>query len=275
MKRLLNRLYRTLFCTGGYGVHSPFVFGLITDVIEERRSYYCYESLHAVRLQLSQGRQRVADCGGDAGTVGRYLHKYGFTRQEDEFLFRLANRFKPAATIVVGSGLGLTPLYLTACSKEAHCIVLEPESSVATIASALAERYAATQMTIYELSLRTVFDEIARVSMLPKKSDYADGNASRDTNDRPAPWHTDLMVWGRSFTSEAGNDLMDAFERSLPLMHEESIFVMPDIHAFRGNRACWRAVCAHPRVTVALDLYSQGVVFFNPKLPRKTYKSIV
>ena len=106
MISLLNKLYCTLFCRGGYGVHSPFVFDLITTVIEERRPYYCYDRLHPFRLQILQRSDEV-NCFGRSVTVKKMLETYGFTEHEHRLLFRLANRFQPKTMYVVGSDFGL------------------------------------------------------------------------------------------------------------------------------------------------------------------------
>ena len=45
-------LYRGIRYRRGYGVHSPFVFNLITKVIEERCSYYSFYDIELIRKQL-------------------------------------------------------------------------------------------------------------------------------------------------------------------------------------------------------------------------------
>ena len=43
------------------------------------------------------------------------------------------------------------------------------------------------------------------------------------------------------------------------------------IKASRKMRKFWKEVCAHPEVTVTIDLYSMGIVFFNKKLHKRDY----
>ena len=106
MRRLIVPLYRRLFCRKGYGVHSPFVFDLITNVLEESRGYYAYARLHAAHA-LADPHDRLP-------------------LRDSRWLFRLANRFHPRRLITVGSGGGLTPLSLTSyVSSGLHAIALE------------------------------------------------------------------------------------------------------------------------------------------------------
>jgi len=250
MMGLLNRFYRKLFCCGGYGVHSPFVFDLITNVIEERKPYYCYERLHPVRLQLRQLPGEVT-CRQRKFAIRKALNKYCFTETEDRLLFRLANYFRPKTIYVAGSDFGLTPLYLTAYSKDSKCIVYEPESSIVMVAYDFVTKYASAFIDIWEY---------------PPK----------------IPGKLDFLVWGYSFTvfsDENQNTCetfsMQTFEQFLPHIHDESVMVIAGIHASTENRKTWKTICTHPKVTVTIDLCRLGLVFFNPKFHRKTYKNAV
>ena len=233
MISLLNRLYRAIFCRGGYGVHSPFVFDLLTTVIEERSLYYCYDQLHAVRLQILQRKDGKSKC-----TIKKTLKKYGFTESEHRLLFRLANRFQPKTMYVVGSDFGLTPLYLTAFSTDTACTVIEPEPSIAALAGEYVRNYATASIAFH--------DEIGKI---PDKLDF--------------------LVRGAFPPNE------QTIEKFFPHIHERSVMIIAGINASQENRKAWKAICAHPKVTVTVDLYRLGIVFFNPKLQRRTYKSIL
>ena len=84
----------------GYGVHSPFAFRFITDVIYERHSYYAYAKLDKVLPFSMQLRKRKG------------LH----------LLLRLANHFQPQ-TIVLPKDAWWEKRYLqSGCHKaKIHC----------------------------------------------------------------------------------------------------------------------------------------------------------
>jgi len=83
----------------GYGVHSPFAFSLITDVIYEKLPYYAYASLkEEQRKAAGKGYEKV-----------------------NRLLFRLVNRMQPDTVIEVGRCASAAP-YLQAAKPSASCL---------------------------------------------------------------------------------------------------------------------------------------------------------
>ncbi|MDR0699085.1 MAG: hypothetical protein LBG28_07720 [Tannerella sp.] len=242
----IGRFYRAIFCRGGYGVHSPFAFDLITNVIEERCMYYCYEMLDNLRLQLRRENCKI-ECGDKALTVKRAMRKFCFSTGGYKLLFRLANRFRPGKILIVGSGLGFTPLYVTAYSKGVDCIVFEPEPSIAIIARNMIKKYAHSSISVY------------------------DNNCSE--SDLSELKQFDFIVWGKN-RPFAADFTLEVFENMLRHITDESVMVIYGINESRADKRIWEKLCAHTRVSVTFDVYSFGIVFFTPKLNRKTYKCV-
>jgi hypothetical protein len=228
-------LYRLLFYRGGYGVHSPFVFDLITNVIEENAEYYSYPVLQAVRehIEYEDGRQTCSETGL---TVKQALERYCMRPKEQRLLLRMANRFKARRIYAEGSDFALTPLYLTAYSPEARCQVYEPNKYVAQIAKKYAARYAKADSSV-EIT------EEASITF-PK---------------------LDLAVCGYT----GARFELTRYERLLPYFYERSILIISGINRSRG---AWRELSKRPEVSVTIDLERLGIVFFDPKLPRRSYK---
>lgn len=232
----VNRLYRKLFCRGGYGIHSPFVYDLITSVIEEKKRYYCYEQYNLVRLQLMQDKRKVT-VRNRTMSIKKAIETCCFTEAENRLLFRLANRFQPETILLVGSNFGLTPLHLTAYSKDSTCVVVEPEPSIAAIANDYLEKYA-----LASIVLRNSLIDI--------------------------PERLDFVVWSYPIDSIP-------LEPFLSYMNVNSVMVVYGINDSQNNKERWRQICIHPQVTVTIDFLRIGIVFFNPRYHQKTYKSIV
>lgn len=91
----------------GYGVHSPFAFRFITDVIYERQPYYAYKELDAALPISKRFRQR------------RGLHLF----------LRLANHLQPE-TIVLPKDAWWEKRYLQSGCKSARIMCQFPEGEV-------------------------------------------------------------------------------------------------------------------------------------------------
>ena len=242
MNITLRKLYRYVFCRGGHGVHSPFVFDLITKVIEEKQAYYCYEPLQTIRWQLQSDKSKIK-IGDQELSLKRALRRHCFSTNECELLFRLCNYFQPTMIGAIGSGFGLVPLYLTGYSKSARCIVFEPEPAIAQVAR-----------NVYKKAVNASIDMIEKTFYLHPGLQY------------------DFMVWGSGVADEFS---MTVFEKTLPHITEKCVIVISGINDSSQAKQTWRTICAHPRVTVTLDLYTLGIVCFHPQLNRRTYKCFI
>ena len=93
LKEYLTRGVRRLKHRKGFGVHSPFAFSIITEVIEEKAPYYAYQRM---RRTYAEG------------------HKTPISYKVACLLLRLANRFRARRILEVGcdGGYTLLPLLL-------------------------------------------------------------------------------------------------------------------------------------------------------------------
>ena len=64
------------------------------------------------------------------------------------------------------------------------------------------------------------------------------------------------------------------FEALLEVVHENSILVFDDIHWSAEMEQAWAHIRAHPRVTLSIDLFFIGVVFFRKEFAQKQQVSI-
>lgn len=101
----LTRIYRYVRFRKGYGVHSPFAFGLINKVVEEKRAFYVFEEIEEI---YSLRCPKI-----------KYSSKYG------RFLFRLVNFLGVKSVLQVGVSEGWQSMYLNAAAK--HLIALDSE----------------------------------------------------------------------------------------------------------------------------------------------------
>jgi hypothetical protein len=244
----ITYLYRKLFCRKGHGVHSPFVFDLITNVIEEKSFYYAYQDISLIRKQLAQNNKQIL-CKGKQTSVKKAIRQYGISQKEGEFLFRLTNHYKPRTTIAIGSSLGLTPLYLSRYDSTAECITLEGEPDFAEMATHLLKKEVNQAHQLKTGSVVELFQKL-----IPPQDGvdcfFADKNVEM-------------------------SDLEAIFNWSVLAIYEKTFWVIAGIHSSPEKLDFWEEMCHHHMATVAVDLYQMGILFFDPKLTMRTYKTII
>jgi len=243
-----TQIYRKLFCRKGFGIHSPFVFDLITNVIEEKSDFYSFHNISLIRFQLLQDK-RFIKYREKRITVKKALQLYGISKKEGEFLFRLVNHYKPHTILSVGSSMGLAPLYLTRCDSTVQCVTLECEPDLAEIAKHIIDKEKNQTLQIktgaYHELLPESIVELQRI---------------------------DCVFIGKDI---GVYDWDTVFEQCMPFVHDPTFFVLAGIRSSIEKQNYWMQYRQHPKVTVAIDLFDLGLLFFQPKLHRAVYKTIL
>ena len=226
-------LYRGIRYRKGFGVHSPFVFNLITKVIEEKCSYYSFYDIELLRKQLLFREGEI-----------NYPDRQNKGKRKT-LLFRLTNYFKSKNILQIGTTMGLSTLYLTSYATGLKCIALENVPEFATTAR---QAFAKEGRNPVDLRIGNYKD------LLPQ--------ALNDINS------LDFVFFNTLY--EQHNNLW-LFNECMKYAHNDTVFVFEGIKASRKMRELWEEICACPEVTVTLDLYSLGIVLFNKKLHKRDY----
>lgn len=92
----------------GHGIHSPFLFSLITKVIEEKSPYYAYDDIDSFLTEYAPNE--------------KYSHKIA------TLSFRMINYFNAKNILEIGANNKAETLYLTASSSQIKCISILPEA---------------------------------------------------------------------------------------------------------------------------------------------------
>lgn len=243
-------LYRCLRYRKGYGVHSPFVYNLITKVIEEKCSYYSFYDIELLRRSLLY-REEVVACPDrqhpgriKQRQVGEIVRQEAIKASHGALLFRLVNYFKSRHILQLGPNMGISTLYLTSYAKDLRCIALEAVPEFAVIARHTFER----AHNPIDLRVGTYAE------LLPK--------ALADME------RIDFIYFNTLYEQQHNLSL---FETCLRYVNDDTLFVFEGIKASQKMRDFWKAVCARQEVTVTVDLYTLGIVFFNRKLNKRDY----
>ena len=127
--RLKKRLYRLkAYRRKGFGIHSPYTFNLITNVVEAKLHYYAFEKLQKTRKLA--GKLLKSSCKSSAISIGRanFLKDeiYNLKKGEaaDRLVFRLMNFSRAKNPTYIGDGLAYTTAYMASVDSriKVNCI---------------------------------------------------------------------------------------------------------------------------------------------------------
>ena len=237
-----------------YNIHSPFVYDLITEVMENKTDYPVYFDVWELKKSLFKNSNPVETIDFGAGAkafpystrIRKIKDIAKQTEQPDKIahlLFRIVKHFKPNTILELGTSLGISSIYFSNASPQGKITTIEGCANVASEA----------QNNFNKLGLKNIKVLIGNFDIvLPKylkKNDNLDF-VFFDGNHRKEP-------------------TLKYFNACLPKANENSIFVFDDIHWSEGMEKAWETIKKNPEVSVTIDLFYIGIVFFKKDISKQ------
>lgn len=251
------RYYLTAANGKGHGVHSPFVFEFITRVLNDKRRFYAFDGIEKIRTQLLSNHStiEIQDFGAGSRVAKTNTRKVSDVAKGSlkpakysQLLFRMIDYYGPAQIMELGTSLGITTAYLASANTNAKVTTFEGSATIAQIAR---QNHGSLGLANISLLEGNFDDQLPKWLAHNKKVDFAfiDGN-------------------------HAYMPTIAYFEALLDVVEDHSILVFDDIHWSREMEAAWAQISAHPRVTLSIDLFFIGIVFFRKEFAQKQQVSI-
>jgi predicted O-methyltransferase YrrM len=230
-----------------HGVHSPFVYRLIDDVIYDFRAKKVYTEIENIRNGLINDTRiiTVTDLGAGSHVNNNRQKKISDIARNAlkppklaQLLHRLVADLEPRNIIELGTCLGTTTLYLQNAAPDAKVYTLEGCPETARIAKETFENGGIDAVDPivgnFNDTLPGIIDNLPQLDFV-----FVDGNHQKDAT-------------------------LKYFEWCLPKVHENTMLIFDDIYWSEGMKEAWGQIKAHPQVTVTIDLFWIGLVFFKP-----------
>lgn len=238
-----------------HGVHSPFVYNLIDRVIYDFSTKDYVKQIEELREQLKEDKRtlRITDLGaGSMLNNGKVKQVRSLARNAlkpprvAKLIARLANEFQPKSIVELGTCLGITTLYLSKASHSSHIITVEGCPETAEVAMENFKRLNAGNIETRTGNFDTVFPQL--VEELPEIDFlFIDGNHRKDAT-------------------------LNYFYDCLSKVHTGSILIFDDIYWSEGMKEAWLEIKNNPQVTVTIDLFYIGLVFFKSDQVKENFK---
>ena len=236
----------------GHGMHSPFVFDFILNVLNNRQNYIPPPEIEDLRKELLQKSTRITieDLGAGSRIKSsnqktiRNLAKNALKpKKYSQLLFRLVKHYQPKNILELGTSLGITTAYLSKANPSSQIITIEGDPSTAAIAQQNFQKLDCLNIQL----LNGNFDDL-----LPTV------NGQRSTVDL-------AYIDGNHLLKPT----LNYFEQFLGKKNDNSIFIFDDIHWSKEMEEAWSRIKAHPSVRCTIDIFFLGFVFFRHEFKAK------
>jgi predicted O-methyltransferase YrrM len=251
IKSYLNFLWNS---KNEHGVHSPFVFNLVTKCFYDKKQYPEYSILKNYRNSLLQNKNTIEVTDFGAGSrvfksntraINQIARNAGISKRRAELLFRITNYFQSESILEIGTSLGLATSALSLRNVKSKITTIEGCPNTLYVAQKQFEEFGFKNIT----SINTEFSSYLKNSQLliiNYQLIYIDGNHSKQAT-------------------------LEYFDLLLPTITNETVCIFDDIHWSPAMEAAWEVIKNHPKVTVTIDTFQWGFVFFRTEQPKEHF----
>jgi len=243
IKSYLNFLWNS---KNEHGVHSPFVFDLVTKCFYDKKNYPEYQSLNEYRKFLLNSKTSIEVTDFGAGSrvfksntraINQIAKNAGISPKRAKLLFRIVNYFQPNTILEIGTSLGLATSALSLGNSKSKIISLEGCPNTMSIAK--------NQCQLQNLN---------NIEFINTKFEDYLSNCQLNTE------HCQLIYFDGNHSKKA---TLDYFELLLPTTTNYSVWIFDDIHWSLDMEEAWEIIKNHPKVTITIDTFQWGIVFFR------------
>ena len=237
-------------------MHSPFVFDLVTKCFYDKKNYPEYSILKNYRNSLLENKNTIEVNDFGAGSrvfksntrvINQIAKNAGISSKRARLLYRITKYFQPENVLEIGTSLGLATSALSLgleaktnrakLNKKVKITTLEGCANTMAIAKSQCKMQNLTNIeyvnTKFEDYLKSFDFRLSTFDLI-----YFDGNHSKKAT-------------------------LDYFELLLPTITNNSVWIFDDIHWSKDMEEAWEIIKNHPKVTVTIDTFQWGIIFFR------------
>ena len=248
-----------------HGVHSPFVFDLVTKCFYDKESKpdpsvseqaKQYQVLKKYRNSLLENKSKIEVVDFGAGSkvfnsntrqIAKIAKTAGISPKRAELLFRIVNYFQPSTILEIGTSLGLATSALALGNPKAKITTLEGCPNTMAIAKNQLQLLNINNVELVNIEFKNYLQKFSKTIPLGGLDlIYFDGNHSK-------------------------NATLGYFELLLPTITNNSVWIFDDIHWSKDMETAWEIIKKHKEVTVTIDTFQWGLVFFRKEQEKEHF----
>jgi predicted O-methyltransferase YrrM len=242
----------------GHGIHSPFVFDFIKNVLNAETNKEICRKIETCRKELLHNNSMIVvdDFGAGSSVIKsntRCVKKIAASslkpKKFSQLIHRIVKYYKPENIIELGTSFGITTAYLATGNETAEVHTFEGAKNIANIAQKNFSSLGLPNIKIHHGDFNETLPTFLQYT--EKKIDLA----FIDGNHRKIP-------------------TIQYFNLLKKHANENTILIFDDIHWSEEMEAAWIDIKNSPEVTLTIDLFFIGLVFFKKDFKARQHFTI-
>ncbi|WP_318527355.1 O-methyltransferase [Rasiella rasia] len=224
----------------------------MTKCFYNKSSHVDYQLLNTHRKALLSDTSEIAITDFGAGSrvfkspirkVSGIAKHAGITRKRQQLLFRLAAYFKPETILELGTSLGMGSIALALGAPTSKVITVEGCEATSVKAQQYFDEFCIKNIQRTTATFESFFAENLKETY---NLVYIDGNHNKKAT-------------------------LSYFEALLSHVTNDTVLIFDDIYWSREMTEAWLEIIANPKVTVSIDTFQWGFVFFRREQPKQHF----
>ena len=254
IKIIINYLFFLIKSNNQHGVHSPFVYNLVTKCFYKKTDSKLWEQYLKIKSQLLDNKTsiKVTDFGSGSKIFKentRQVYKIasvaGISNNKAKILIRIINYFNPKNILEIGTSLGLATSAMKIGNNKSEIITLEGCPETSKIAKELFNKNSFKEINLINGEFKNTLKKATKNNQFDFI--YFDGNHNKKST-------------------------LEYFETCLSTIKNNSVWFFDDIYWNKEMTQAWAIIKKHPKVTVTVDVFYWGIVFFRKEQAKEHFK---
>ena len=239
-----------------YKIHSPFVFDLISKVFRDNTIYDDFKLLDpfVVELKGNSSLIETTDFGAGAGDneyqiylkpLKKIVRERSHNVSHLHLLYRIARYFNPKYMLEFGTAAGVSTIYLKKGLSDSTMITMEGCPGLSAVARENFEKLHLQNVEVangnFDVMLPNILKKFEKLDFV-----FFDGNHRK----KPT---------------------LDYFNQCMEKAHENTVFLFDDIHWSKGMEDAWETIKGDKRVSLTIDIFWFGLVFFKGGVVKQNF----